>query len=466
MKSWDEDLFDRQQLAEDLISYAETVSEHGMLLHEKRSLVVGVDAEYGIGKTFFLKGLEIKLQEAHPVAYIDAWADDILDEPLVALAAMIKKSIEPLLATKSVKKSLGDFMAKTGKVVKIGGKGLAKRGAQLIITGAAVDGITDVISGDEDESLKELEEDIEKAMANAMEDVEGDLEAIKANRNLARRLAEFEAGQRAISDMLRSLTALVESVSESGKSPPIFIIIDELDRCRPAYAVKLLEEVKHLFSVPGLVFLLGVNSKQLGNAVSGIYGEKFDGSSYLDRFIDRKILLPYPPLILLVTDLLSKISGSDRLIFPKVEHERSTLEKAEILALLLEFHGVPPRMVFKFFDRLQTCLALTGNDPLEGISLSETICEELVGKNNEHGRKWSYGFSSGFDFQWVEADVSSRNLRNLTFLTESEARKSHTGDSPFNEYVFHFLGNPSGRSSPTRYRSLLQNVVTLAGDGA
>jgi hypothetical protein len=70
--------------------------------------------------------------------------------------------------------------------------------------------------------------------------------------------------------------------------------VDELDRCRPPFAVALLERVKHLFAVPGVVFVLGVHVTQLGNAVRALYGTGIDAEGYLRRIIDLTFTLPSP----------------------------------------------------------------------------------------------------------------------------------------------------------------------------
>lgn len=71
------------------------------------------------------------------------------------------------------------------------------------------------------------------------------------------------------------------------------IIIDELDRCRPTYAIRLLEEVKHLFEGSEAVVIFSVNLDQLIEAVKGCYGESFDAGRYMTRFYDRRYRLPF-----------------------------------------------------------------------------------------------------------------------------------------------------------------------------
>lgn len=71
----------------------------------------------------------------------------------------------------------------------------------------------------------------------------------------------------------------------------LLIIIDELDRCNPTYAVKMLERIKHYFNCPGVSFLIGANLKQLSNTINNYYGKQFDSERYLKRFFDLHLKL-------------------------------------------------------------------------------------------------------------------------------------------------------------------------------
>ncbi|WP_241496697.1 P-loop NTPase fold protein [Aeromonas caviae] len=68
-------------------------------------------------------------------------------------------------------------------------------------------------------------------------------------------------------------------------------MIDELDRCRPSYAVEMLETIKHIFDISGVVFVLATDTEQLQHAIKVIYGEGFDAESYLGRFFHRRFTL-------------------------------------------------------------------------------------------------------------------------------------------------------------------------------
>ncbi len=80
-----------------------------------------------------------------------------------------------------------------------------------------------------------------------------------------------------------------EIVAET-KQPLVFII-DELDRCRPTFAVELLERVKHIFDVPNLVFVFGINRDELCKSLQSVYGD-ITAEVYVRRFFDFEFILP------------------------------------------------------------------------------------------------------------------------------------------------------------------------------
>ena len=74
---------------------------------------------------------------------------------------------------------------------------------------------------------------------------------------------------------------------------PVVVIIDELDRCRPDYAIKTLEILKHFFDISGFVFVLAIDEEQLKSSVETLFGTKnFDG--YKRKFINNSFILPSP----------------------------------------------------------------------------------------------------------------------------------------------------------------------------
>ena len=89
-------------------------------------------------------------------------------------------------------------------------------------------------------------------------------------------------------------------------------MIDELDRCRPSYAVELLEVAKHLFEVEHIVFVLAINRAQLAHSIRALYGIGFDADGYLRRFVDVDFVLPEPDRDQLIRALLGDIEIPQR----------------------------------------------------------------------------------------------------------------------------------------------------------
>ena len=72
----------------------------------------------------------------------------------------------------------------------------------------------------------------------------------------------------------------------------LVVFVDELDRCRPDYALDVLETVRHLFDVPGICVALATNREALDQSVRSLYGPAQDGERYMRRFVDQAVRLP------------------------------------------------------------------------------------------------------------------------------------------------------------------------------
>ena len=108
------------------------------------------------------------------------------------------------------------------------------------------------------------------------------------------RLAAHVEAQESLQSFRTTLQDTANTLAQNNNGLPLVIVIDELDRCRPSYAVDLLEVAKHLFSVDHIVFVLAVNRSELAHSVCALYGNSFDGPDYLKRFFDLDFRLPNP----------------------------------------------------------------------------------------------------------------------------------------------------------------------------
>lgn len=257
------DVLDRKELEPPLTQFITQASS---------SLVLALDGSWGSGKTTFLRMWQVKLTEVgHTCLYLNAWQTDFAQEPLVAVVGELSNAIEKL-APKGKK---GENLRRQMKSAKTIAESIAKRSLPVVVKLATL-GMLD--------TMLDTKDVIEKILSDFTSNIVED------------RIKDYENGKSEIEEFRKSLAALAEEVNKlkSDISAKVVIIIDELDRCRPIYAVQLLERIKHLFDVPGVVFILGINRSQLNHSIQALYGADFNAREYLKRFIDIDYQMPEP----------------------------------------------------------------------------------------------------------------------------------------------------------------------------
>jgi hypothetical protein len=130
--------------------------------------------------------------------------------------------------------------------------------------------------------IEELK-DIGTTFAEGISEIGGDL----IEKKIEGYTSEKDA-LKAFKESLKALAAIVRKKQEF----PLTIIVDELDRCRPDFALQLLERIKHLFDVEGVSFVLLVNREQIETYVRAVYGKEVDASAYLLKFGTLFVDLP------------------------------------------------------------------------------------------------------------------------------------------------------------------------------
>ncbi len=223
--------------------------------------VLAINNEWGAGKTTFVKMWKQQLKkEGFQTIYFNAWENDFDSNPLVALMS----ELETLTDEDEVKKE--------------GFKSVIEKGAVFF---------KNMAPSFAKEIFKKYVADIDNITADAIEN------ATKASTEiLAEEIKEYTSKKKTIIDFRE---ALEKFVAKGENNKPLIFIVDELDRCRPTYAVEVLEQIKHFFAVPGIVFVLSIDKTQLANAVNGFYGsERIDSNEYLRRFIDLEYSIPTP----------------------------------------------------------------------------------------------------------------------------------------------------------------------------
>jgi hypothetical protein len=288
MNNWEHDKLDRQESAKFLTSYLtkrfELVSEQ----NAPDTFVFNIRADWGFGKTFFIKHWIEDLEQAHyPAVYFDAWANDFSEDPLIGFIAEINTAlIRRFGTTEAVKGQIDKAFSIGQKLIKPVGVGIATVLARKLAN-CSIEELKEIFSSDEEEG-DEVDEVSESKTP------EGELSSVIAKcAEVA--IKEHLSKKDTIRIFKKRLERLVKTFAKTSETKiPLFIFIDELDRCRPTYAIELLEAIKHLFGVPGIYFVVSTNLEQLGHSIRAVYGHNFDSERYLKRFFDQEYLLPIP----------------------------------------------------------------------------------------------------------------------------------------------------------------------------
>ncbi|MFB2781447.1 P-loop NTPase fold protein [Shewanella mangrovisoli] len=338
----------REKQADAFTKYLDTRSD-------EKAYVANLNGAWGTGKTFFVDNWCRKLGEQRYVAIkIDAWESDYLNDPLALVTA-------ELLTKLKCQSGIIDFSETESKIFNAGWK-LAKNFLPVITMALG----KHFLGSEFGDLLKEI--------GVAVKDSAND-KSVSKNR-----LGEFGAEIFSIHNKHKEfavefkteLSNLIDQVCELSNKNKVYIFIDELDRCRPTYAIEMLEVIKHLFDIPKLVFVMSTDTKQLECSIKAVYGEQFDSEEYLSRFFQRRLTLSEPNYLdfIKANDFFSIIEFDPVIMYPAVTKDVAY----EIVALFCAFHRVSLRRVEQLCARLDAALVnLPSNTAFSFIELVGSV---------------------------------------------------------------------------------------------
>ena len=264
----DFDKLNLKSFGEDVIRVIENDKS---LSSDQKSCTISLNADFGQGKTTFLEMLksfiEDKNADKYTVLFIDAWRGDFFKEPIITI---LSEFLEYLEKNKKVK----------GKknILKIIGKVGGNLTNQLLKKHTGIDS-------------KKVKKEIKEE---------------ELGQNLFK---EFKQRKQ----VLKEVKNVISNYTKDDKK--LVIIVDELDRARPDYAVHFLEDMKHFFDIENVVFIFGINKTQMEATVKTLYGQQLKFEGYYRKFFKHEIDLPdpYQETINFIESLLKQTKTHEKL---------------------------------------------------------------------------------------------------------------------------------------------------------
>ena len=325
----------RETLKKDLIGRQSGIKTFIELLDNLDShFTVAIDAKWGEGKTFFIKQVKyvidaINCKNGTDISYIpfmnknemdylknlkscmtiyyDAWVNDSDLDPILSLVWAILKDYPEIVEPN--KKKMSEI----------------------------VGNIADCITG---------------------RDVKSIMTSLKGH---------------ALLDSIRDKKTLDEQIKiffetmNAEQSTKVVLFIDELDRCRPSYAVKMLERIKHYICLDSIIVVYSVNIEQLQHTIRKEYGDQFDAIRYLDKFFDMRIPLPMKNESMFYNMVGVNYENNVYAVYIKVI-EYYQLSTRERIRYLYQVNVVTHRMVYNN----------SGNVPIEAV-IAFLLAPVLIG---------------------------------------------------------------------------------------
>ena len=235
------DLLERKQ-------YADVLTQ--IVMNTTGGFTLSINADWGYGKTTFVKMWEASLQnEGYQTIYFNAWETDFVADPMMALIDGLREGFDS--------KDLPQEKLQLYQAVWKAATKLVQLVPQVKVIG-------------------EIAEMFQNGINECLED--------------KNKLQEHQSYQKLIKEFKDQLTNFANAIDEDKQ---LIIFVDELDRCRPDYAVQMLERIKHFFSIENIIFVLSIDKEVISESIKTVYGD-IDVAGYLRRFVDLEFNLPEP----------------------------------------------------------------------------------------------------------------------------------------------------------------------------
>lgn len=358
-----------------------------------RNLVVNLDGHWGSGKTIFCRQLEClmnhKIYETkksifprcnslgylgkkYEVVYFDAWMNDVYSDPMQSLLTTL------MMKFSNNQSYVKENFEKLFNIMKLSGKSMAQQFATQLVNKVTLNTI-----------------DVDKITADISEE-----------NNKRDKIIDLVIS---VDKQREEIHNLIDSICGDKK---LLIIVDELDRCKPSFAVEFLELIKHFFDHEGTTFLISTNKTELSHTVKKYYGESFNGYGYLSRFFDMEINLPRISKKKYIESQFSNAFHSDPKIIDSINDVVNyfNLELRDIKRIAVPFQTISAMVLYNISK-------FHSNDVL--YEWEKVVIPFMVALKTCDGEKYNSFVKGNEENMFVEFIMNSSNSSNYIEYREN-----------------------------------------------
>lgn len=383
--------------------YGEFLADY--ITGENDGFVLNLNGTWGAGKTEFLKRMYTELiSRNHPCIYIDAWESDFSKEPLTVVTSELLNQLKLFnsgINGEEASRSLNKFFTK------------ALKGAAIGVAG----GITKYVINDGTVGVSAMQEWLSQ----------------KPDKYIDTITSEYDEQVDAIKQIRENLTSLATVLNTSyGSELPIVVLVDELDRCRPTYAIEMLEVIKHFFKTKDFAFVVATDTEQLSHSIKAVYGQDFESKNYLKRFFDRKATLPMPNIENYLDACSIDYSPYNNLkLYPNMYPGTNGSPINKVISLLAMAYDLQIRDIDQLLSKFHSCLrsavssleitskAQYINYPALLIGLIEQEkCEAVYNSRTRYYAPTPTVFNANYKISddFLLIDFITQSMRNITYF--------------------------------------------------
>lgn len=357
---------------------------------------IAIDGEWGSGKTWVLNELENQLDKEYLVFHYNAWENDFYEEPLVAILSVMIEKLNSICKQKSLYESAIDELLKE-----------AVSDLEILVSGI----VKTVVKIDIDKSIKNKK---------------GLFKRIKQGTKINNEINDMVPLQKTLGKIRKVITDLSEKFE-------IIFIVDELDRCLPEYAIKVLERLHHICNEMPVFQIIAINKKDLAFGIAKVFGmnnPNLDIEKFADKYLQKFIQLSIPLNNGQIANEEDILSGIDEGFTPAIAIDKNYL--IQFYQQLM--NGIPPRTQEYIKQQVTLIHKLTvlSGHTLEEYSYGLLCCElmycikYLVFKNHSdfivnHDEGHKFSVNSNLDmFDKCQIITSNQFINNLNVIFSGE----------------------------------------------